>query len=53
MNQTDNETYQEYLARLAKVAETLTQDQIDACAMVMGGCGCGWNKEKIIQALLY
>ena len=43
---------EEYLTRLSMVAATLSQEQIDACAWVMGGSGCGWTKEKIIQSLL-
>ena len=27
--------------------QSLTQEQIDACAYVMGAGGCGWNKENI------
>jgi len=30
---------------------TLTQQQIDAVAWVMGGSGCGWNKENITKEL--
>ena len=37
--------------RLEEAAKTLTQDQIDACAWVMGGSGAGWNKLWILQNL--
>ena len=50
MNYTE-EDFQGYLARLREAAKTLTQDQIEACAWVMGGSGCGWNREKVIEAL--
>jgi hypothetical protein len=47
MNKRPDETMGEYIARLYNAAETLTQEQIDACAYVMGGSGCGWTKECI------
>jgi len=53
MEKQREETYQEYLARLAEVAKTLTPEQIEACAWVMGASGCGWTSEKISQALLH
>ena len=34
-----------------KAVSTLTQEQIDAVAWVMGGSGCGWNKENITAEL--
>ena len=45
------ETEEEYFKRLEEAAKTLTQSQIDACAWVMGGSGCGWNKDSILNAL--
>jgi hypothetical protein len=45
------ETSQQYFARLKSAVQTLTQDQIDACAWVMGGSGAGWNKENISSSL--
>ena len=36
--------------RLIAAIQTLTQDQIDACAWVMGGSGAGWTKEKILES---
>jgi len=51
MNKRLNETQAEYMARLYHAASTFTQDQIDACAYVMGGSGCGWTKENILKEL--
>ncbi len=41
----------EYFDTLRKAAATLTQDQIDACAWAMGGSGCGWTPEKVVEAM--
>ena len=46
-----DETQEEYYKRLLAAAQTLTQDQIDACGWVMGGSGCGWTQETIIESL--
>jgi hypothetical protein len=51
MQKQTDETPEEYYKRLLAAAQTLTQDQIEACAWVMGGSGCGWTKEKIIESL--
>lgn len=51
MQKIKEETESEYHLRLLAAAQTLTQDQIDACAWVMGGSGCGWTKETIIEQL--
>lgn len=54
MEQQKQETYPEYLlVRLAKAAKTLTSEQIEACAFVMGGDRCGWTSENIVKALLH
>lgn len=37
--------------RMLAAAQTLTQDQIDACAWVMGGSGAGWTKQGVIDSL--
>jgi hypothetical protein len=50
--QKHDETHDEYLARLAKVAINLTQDQVEACAWVMGGSGCGWTPESVSENIL-
>ncbi len=51
METINRETFQEKMERLQKAAETLTQEQIDACAWAMGGSGCGWNKENVKDVL--
>jgi hypothetical protein len=51
MERHPDETEEQFHLRLLAAAQTLTQDQIDACAWVMGGSGCGWTKETIIEAL--
>lgn len=40
-------TFKEKIENYIRAADSLTQVQIDACAWVMGGSGCGWTKEKI------
>jgi len=45
------ETTSARLQRLAKVAETMTQAQVDACAWAMGASGCGWTPHSINQQL--
>ncbi len=51
MEQIKKETSIEYLERLKKVAKTLTNEQVEACAWVMGGSGAGWNPTNIELAL--
>lgn len=51
MQKQAEETQEEYYKRLLAAAQTLTQDQIEACGWVMGGSGCGWTRETIIEAL--
>ena len=51
MEKIKNETAVEYFTRLKQVVPTLTQDQINACAWVMGGSGCGWTKEGIADEI--
>ena len=51
MNKHENETEEQFHRRLLAAAQTLTQEQIDACAWVMGGSGCGWTRESVIEAL--
>jgi hypothetical protein len=51
MERQHDETEEQYHLRLLAAAQTLTQDQIDACAWVMGGSGCGWTRESVIDAL--
>lgn len=41
----------EYLTRLYNASESLTQEQIDACAWVMGASGAGWTRETLLQEL--
>lgn len=50
MNQdkiTFNSTMDTFIAAVAG----MTQEQIDACAYVMGASGAGWNKENIAAEL--
>lgn len=47
MEKIKGETTAQYLERLSRVAATLTQEQVDACAYVMGGSGCGWTPNNI------
>ena len=51
MERHKTETQEQFDQRLIAAAKTLTQDQINACAWVMGGSGCGWNKEEVVRAL--
>ena len=51
MQKIPNETDEQYYRRMEEAAKTLTQIQIDACAWVMGGSGCGWTKEAVLAAL--
>lgn len=47
MQKQPDETRSEWLARLSRIAFTLTQDQVDACAYVMGNSDCGWTPKTI------
>lgn len=49
MNQTPQETSKQYLLRLAKCARQMTQEQVDACAWVMGGGN--WTPENVANML--
>ena len=51
MEKIKQETIGQMLFRLSQVADTLTQEQIDACAWAMGGSGGGWTKEGIKTCL--
>jgi hypothetical protein len=51
MGQIKPETQEQWLQRLEAAPKTLTQDQIDACAWVMGGSGVGWTKQLILDSL--
>ena len=37
----------EQLQKLIDSLDSMTQDQIDACAYCMGASGCGWTKENL------
>jgi hypothetical protein len=47
----DKITFNQRMDGFIKAVSTLTQEQIDAVAWVMGGSGCGWNKENITAEL--
>ena len=51
MERVKPETEEQYHQRMLTAAQTLTQDQIDACAWAMGGPGVGWTKSSVIEAL--
>ena len=44
-------TLEEHLAKMIASVESMTQEQIDACAWCMGCSGCGWTKQTIIDHL--
>jgi len=46
-------TLEQHLTRLAEVAKTMTQEQVAACAWVMGASNCGWNPENVSKNILY
>jgi Fe-S cluster biogenesis protein NfuA len=50
MNKQDYTT-SEWLAHLAVVAKALTQEQIEACAYMMGCSGCGWKNITLSEGL--
>jgi hypothetical protein len=47
----DKQTFNQVMDGYITAVSTLTQQQIDAVAWVMGGSGCGWNKENITKEL--
>lgn len=47
----DKLTFNQKMDGFIAAVATLTQQQIDAVAWVMGGSGCGWNKENITKEL--
>ena len=51
MEKIRKETNSEYLLRLARAAESLTPEQVDACAWVFGGSGFHWTSQDIVRAL--
>ena len=51
MQKQDCETVSEWLNRLSVIAKNLTQEQIDACAYVMGASGCGWTLTSLSDSL--
>ena len=51
MQKIKDTTAVDYFTKLKQVVPTLTQDQINACAWVMGGSGCGWTKEGIADEI--
>jgi hypothetical protein len=44
-------TREQFFANMRQAISTMTQEQIDACAWVMGCDNCGWNKENMIESL--
>lgn len=53
MQKQPDETHAQWLERLSRIALTLTQDQIDACAYVMGGSDCGWTPNTVSEELSF
>ena len=52
----DKQTFNQKMDKLIAAVQSMTQEQIDACAWVMGSTwisstGGAWNKEAIIQEL--
>ena len=47
----DKKTFNEQMDGFIAAVATLTQQQIDALAWVMGGSGVKWTKEKITAEL--
>ena len=47
----DQITFNQMMDGYIAAVSTLTQQQIDAIAWVMGGVGAGWNKENITKEL--
>jgi len=47
----DKLTFNQMMDGFIAAVATLTQQQIDALAYVMGGSGCGWNKDNITKEL--
>jgi hypothetical protein len=51
MENQDKETFNKMMDGYISAVLTLTQQQIDALAWVMGASGCGWNRDNIIKEL--
>ncbi len=47
----DKQTFNQMMDGFIAAVSTLTQQQIDALAWVMGGSGVGWNKANITAEL--
>jgi hypothetical protein len=47
----DKQTFNQIMDGYIAAVSTLTQQQIDAVAWVMGGSGAGWNKDNITKEL--
>jgi hypothetical protein len=47
----DKQTFNQIMDGYIAAVSTLTQQQIDAVAWVMGGSGCGWNRDNITKEL--
>ena len=47
----DKQTFNQMMDGFIAAVATLTQQQIDAVAYVMGGSGCGWNRDNITKEL--
>jgi len=47
----DKITFNQRMDGFIAAVSTLTQEQIDAVAWVMGGSGCGWNRDNITKEL--
>ena len=43
----DKITFNQLMDKYAAAVNTMTQEQIDACAWIMGGSGVGWTKETL------
>ncbi len=44
-------TFEEHIKQMMATVETMTQDQINACAWCMGGGGAEWTKERLRNEL--
>jgi hypothetical protein len=40
-------TFEQQMQSLIEATETLTQEQVNACAWVMGGSGVGWTPDLV------
>jgi hypothetical protein len=52
MEQLKSLTLQQRLSIMIEAVDTMTQQQIDACAWCMGGGGCDWTKESLKERLI-